>query len=93
MTERSEFVYTCTACGEGETRRGNAPAKPTDRQLADSAVRVAGWRLGRNPQGVDVSYCPECAGTDPDYWEERRDCGQWVPDIATVTAAIATDEG
>lgn len=34
----------------------------------DAQMRARGWRVAQTPSGR-VVLCPECMGTDPDYWD------------------------
>lgn len=57
-------LWQCDICDQDERR----PVIATGLGSMDDSARVAGWRIG--PGGTPV-ICPECAGTDPGYWDER----------------------
>jgi hypothetical protein len=57
--------FTCDNCDRAE----DIPV-PAAGGTAAEVARVAGWRLGA-PFGQPRRYCPECTGTDEDYWDRR----------------------
>jgi hypothetical protein len=67
----SDIAYTCDHCGQTEHRRPVNPLVGTD----DDSARVAGWRIGATQAKQRNVICPECAGTNEDYWADRD--GWW----------------
>lgn len=59
-------TYKCNHCDRGETRHISTAAGGSD-----NSARVAGWRIGATPNNPRNVICPECAGTDEDYWDRR----------------------
>lgn len=57
-------LFTCDNCDRSEEIK--VPAAGTTEEVA----RVAGWRIGA-PYSTPRKYCPECVGTDEDYWDRR----------------------
>lgn len=55
--------YECQACRRFHTYESGFAGPALD------AARVAGWRFGRNCARDPVVYCPECVGTDDDFWD------------------------
>ena len=44
-----------------------SPAIGTD----DDSARAAGWRIGATKSKPRNVICPECAGTDEEYWDRK----------------------
>jgi hypothetical protein len=62
------IVYRCDICHMAENREPlKSPAAGTD----DDSARAAGWRIGASKSKPRNVICPECAGTDNDYWDRR----------------------
>jgi hypothetical protein len=59
--------YTCTECDRVEDRARVNPAVGTD----DESARISGWRIGTTQGGKRQIICPECAGTDEEYWDRQ----------------------
>lgn len=61
-------IYRCDSCDMAETREViPSPAIGSD----DDSARVVGWRIGATQSKPRNVICPECAGTDEDYWDRR----------------------
>lgn len=58
--------YRCTP--PGCERLEKMPVLPEKVGGTDALMRARGWRIGEMPTGR-VVLCPECMGTDPDYWD------------------------
>jgi len=58
-------VYRCDICHMAENR--DEVKLGSD----DDSARVAGWRIGASKSKERNVICPECAGTDEDYWDRR----------------------
>jgi hypothetical protein len=57
--------YVCDSCDRAEDRlKISAAAGGTD-----ASARVAGWRIGATQSKPRNVICPECADTDPEYWD------------------------
>jgi hypothetical protein len=61
----SDVRYTCDHCDRAEDR----PKVSDKLGGADASARVAGWRIGATQTKPRNVICPECAGTDEDYWD------------------------
>jgi hypothetical protein len=62
------ILYRCDICEQAERREPiPSPAAGSD----DDSARVAGWRIGSSQAKPRNVICPECAGTDEDYWDRR----------------------
>lgn len=58
-------LYRCDHCNQAERR------DPVRLGSDDDSARVAGWRIGATAAKDRNVLCPECAGTDEDYWDRR----------------------
>jgi hypothetical protein len=61
----SGILYRCDICEQGERR--DRVRLGSD----DDGARVAGWRIGATQSKERNVICPECAGTDEEYWDRR----------------------
>lgn len=57
--------YACDACDRIEDR----PKVSDALGGSDASARVAGWRIGATQSKPRNVICPECAGTDEEYWD------------------------
>lgn len=57
--------YQCDSCDRAEDRPKIAVAAGG----TDASARVAGWRIGVSQSKPRNVICPECADTDPEYWD------------------------
>lgn len=57
--------YECDACGCVEDRQKISDAAGG----TDASARVVGWRIGASQSKPRNVICPECAGTDEEYWD------------------------
>lgn len=55
--------YRCDYCARVEQRA----TVPWGAQ--DDSARTAGWRIGPTAKKDRNVICPECAGTDEEYWD------------------------
>lgn len=62
-----QIPYTCDHCAETDYR----DMVPTGGGSQDDSARVAGWRIGVTSSRARHVICPQCAGTDVDYWLRR----------------------
>jgi hypothetical protein len=58
-------VYRCDICRMAEER------KPAQLGSDDDSARVVGWRIGATKSNPRNVICPECAGTDEEYWDRK----------------------
>lgn len=58
--------YECDGCNRVEDR----PKISEKVGGTDASARVAGWRIGATQAKSRNVICPECADTDPEYWDQ-----------------------
>lgn len=58
-------VYRCDICRMAESR--DKAKLGSD----DDSARFVGWRIGATQAKPRNVICPECAGTDEEYWDRR----------------------
>lgn len=61
-----DVPYTCRHCRRTHQRTHVKPELGGN----DASARIAGWRLGPGDPDERDQICPECAGTDEDYWDD-----------------------
>ena len=57
-------LFTCDNCGYSTRRQ----ILPGDMPWEIASARFVGWRFAGPLTEPTATYCPVCAGTDPDYW-------------------------
>lgn len=63
QTNNDALRFRCDNCNRA-AEYGPNPFGPTE-----ESARVAGWRIGLPL--APACYCPECVGTDAEYWQRR----------------------